>query len=267
MLHGGSAHIQPRELRQLFWRLLKRDMGSRYRGFLIGKLWFVLTPLLMLAVFTFVFSQVFAVRWKSSNDPRQLAIMLFAGLVIFQYFAELLSRAPGLILEERAYVNKSVFPLGVLPMVSVFGALANLGVSFVLLIILHLVMIGPLPLTAMWVPLIISPLVVLSLGLVYLFSAAGVYLRDLKQITPWLAQVCMFLGPVFYPLDSLPEWARPFVLLNPVALIIENTRTAVLAGAAPDFVGLWVYSIAALFVLWCGYSLFSLLKPGFADVA
>ena len=128
-------------------------------------------------------------------------------------------------------------------------------------------MIGPLPLTAMWVPLIISPLVVLSLGLVYLFSAAGVYLRDLKQITPWLAQVCMFLGPVFYSLILFPEWARQFVLLNPVALIIENTRTAVLAGAAPDFVGLWVYSIAALFVLWCGYSLFSLLKPGFADVA
>ena len=266
MLHGGTAHIQPRELRQLFWRLLKRDMASRYRGLLIGKLWFVLTPLLMLAVFTFVFSQVFAVRWKNSSDPRQLAIMLFAGLVIFQFFAELLTRAPGLILEERAYVNKAVFPLGVLPMVSVFGALANLGVSFVLLVILHWAMIGPLPPAALWAPVIVAPLVALSLGLVYFFAAAGVYLRDLKQITPWLAQVCMFLGPVFYPLDSLPEWARPFVLLNPVALIIENMRAVLLAGTAPDFVGLWAYSIAAGVVLWGGYSLFGLLKPGFADV-
>lgn len=250
----------------LIRRLLSREISSRYRGFIIGKVWFVMTPLLMLAVFTFVFSQVFAVRWDNVGDPRQLALMLFAGLVIYQFFAELLVRAPGLILEERAYVNKSVFPLYVLPLVATLSALANMAISFLLLILLHLILIGAMPLTALWLPVVVAPLVILTLGIVFIVSATGVYLRDLKQVTPWLGQVAMFLGPVFYPVTSLPPWARDWINLNPISVIIENARATVLFSRAPDFIQLWVYAIVALGLLVIGIRTFMRLKPGFADV-
>lgn len=250
----------------LIRRLLSREISSRYRGFIIGKVWFVMTPLLMLAVFTFVFSQVFAVRWDNVGDPRQLALMLFAGLVIYQFFAELLVRAPGLILEERAYVNKSVFPLYVLPLVATLSALANMAISFLLLILLHLILIGAMPLTALWLPVVVAPLVILTLGIVFMVSATGVYLRDLKQVTPWLGQVAMFLGPVFYPVTSLPPWARDWINLNPISVIIENARATVLFSRAPDFIQLWVYAIVAFGLLVIGIRTFMRLKPGFADV-
>jgi lipopolysaccharide transport system permease protein len=250
----------------LIRRLLSREISSRYRGFIIGKLWFVMTPLLMLAIFTFVFSQVFAVRWDNVVDPRQLALMLFAGLVIYQFFAELLVRAPGLILEEKAYVNKSVFPLYVLPLVATLSALANMAISFLLLVLLHLMLIGTMPLTALWLPVVIAPLVILTLGVVFMVSATGVYLRDLKQVTPWLGQVAMFLGPVFYPVTSLPPWARDWINLNPISVIIENARATVLFARAPDFIQLWVYTIVAFALLVIGIRMFMRLKPGFADV-
>jgi lipopolysaccharide transport system permease protein len=249
---------------RLLLRLARRDLETRYRGSVFGALWVVLQPLIMLAVFTFVFTVVFPSRWGGGTG--NFALLLYAGLVVYALFSEVVLRSATLFLENASYVKKVVFPLEVLPWVSALVAAVNAIVGAALLIGAYLLFFGLPAATALLAPVVIAPLIVLSVGLSFVVASLGVFIRDLRQIVPVLSQALMFFGPVLYPASALPEWIRPWLFLNPVTLIIEELRAVLFDGRSPDWPALGLYGLVALVVLLLGYALFRRLRPAFADV-
>ncbi len=218
--------------RALIGRLARRELEARYRGSYLGILWVVLLPLFMLGVYTFAFGVVFRARWADagSDSPWVFAIFLFAGLSVFSVFSEMVSRAPMLMLENPSYIKKVVFPIEILPVVTLTTALFNFAVSLLVLLALHVLVIGPPPWTAILIPLALVPLALFSLGISWFLAALGVYLRDLRQIITVAVTAVMFLTPIFYPSSAIPESVRPLILLNPLSTIVETARNVLFFG-------------------------------------
>lgn len=253
--------------RLLIWQLAKREVISRYRGSMFGLAWSFFNPLLMLAVYTFVFSVVFRARWGAETSSHgDFAIILFVGIIVHGVFAECVNRAPGLILNNASYVKRVVFPLETLPWVAMGATLFHSIISILVLLIAQLLVKGGIPVTALWLPIVIAPLVIATMGASWLLAAFGVYLRDIGQVTGILTTVMLFMAPVLYPVQALPETIRPWIYLNPLTFIIEQSREVFLWGNAPDFVGLCKYTLGALVAAWIGYAAFQKMRRGFADV-
>jgi lipopolysaccharide transport system permease protein len=256
--------------RQLLVRLTQREVIGRYRGSVLGWGWSFLNPLLMLAVYSFVFSQVFQSRWGStqngSNDPLLFAINLFTGLIVFNLFSECATKAPSLILSNSNYVTKVVFPLEILAGVTVGAASFHAITSLVILALFQIIGTGTIPITSLWLPLVWMPLVIGCLGLVWIVSALGVFLRDIGQVVNVAVSMLMFLSAVFYPVSALPAAWRPVLSLNPLVPIIEETRRVCVVGLAPDIHYLIGGSLLALILCELGYRSFEKARRGFADV-
>lgn len=254
--------------RSLLLELVVRDVSGRYRGSAMGMLWSLLTPVLMLAIYTFVFSVVFKSRWGEDQSAGKMvfALNLFAGMLVHGLVAECLNRAPGLIIGNVSYVKKVVFPLGILPWVGLGSALFHALIGLMVLLVFEFAIYGGLPLTAPLVLLVWLPLLVGMLGVMWLLAALGVYLRDIAQLTGILTTILMFLSPVFYPATALPEPYRTVLYLNPLTFLIEQTRAVLLDGVAPDWLGLVMAMIVASVVAMLGYNGFKKMRRGFADV-
>lgn len=252
----------------LIWQLLRRDVHSRYRGSVLGLLWSLGTPLIMLGIYTFVFQFVFKSRWNDTSGETTLsfAIVLFLGLTIHAVMAEILTKSPLLITGNQNFVKKIVFPLELLSWVTLLSAIFTFLISFGLLLVFILIELQRIPVTAFLLPLILLPYFLLLLGLSWFLAALGVYLRDIQQITGTLATLLLFLSPIFYSINILPENLQALIFLNPLSYVVESARTVLIYGRLPDFVGLGVYCVVALFVAWIGYSFFRKVRPGFADV-
>lgn len=253
--------------RELVWQLTLRDVAGRYRGSALGLLWSLFTPLLMLAVYTFVFGVVFQARWgQTPLDKGELAATLFTGLIIHGFFAECVNKAPSLIISHANYVKKVRFPLEILPWVSLGSALFHLGTSLLILLLFQVLMGHPLHWTLLLLPLVITPLALLVLGAAWFLAAIGVYLRDVGQAIGLFSTAMLFLSPIFYPLSAVPEPIRPWLLLNPLTFIIEQARLLVIVGGLPDWRGLALYTTFALLAAWLGFRFFNKARRGFADV-
>lgn len=254
--------------RQLFFKLLQRDFAERYRGSYLGVLWSLLLPLLSLLVFIFFFGVIFKVRWAGRGDGSlsNLALILFVGMALYNFLAECLSRAPGLILTHQNYVKNVIFPLEMLPAVMVASALLTLAATLVVILLLQTALGAGLTWTALLLPVTVLPLVMFVLGLSWFLAALGVYIRDIQQLIVPLVQLLMFLSPVFYPMESLPESIRPWLQLNPLALTIEQTRAVVLFGQPPAWIPYLLCLSAGLLVALLGASWFAQTRKGFADV-
>lgn len=252
----------------LIWQLLRRDIFSRYRGSVLGLLWSLGTPLIMLGIYTFVFQYVFKSRWNDAAGETTLsfAIVLFLGLTIHAVMAEILTKSPLLITGNQNFVKKIVFPLEILSWVTLLGAIFTFLISFGLLLIFILVELQRIPLTALLLPLIILPYLLLLLGISWFLAALGVYLRDIQQITGTLATLLLFLSPIFYSVNILPENLQTLIFLNPLSYIVESARAVLIYGQLPDFIGLGIYGLVALCVAWLGYTFFRAVRPGFSDV-
>jgi lipopolysaccharide transport system permease protein len=254
--------------RQLLRQLVKREVIGRYRGSFLGTAWSFFNPLLMLSVYTFVFTSVMKVRWAhtGSVDKVNFAILAFVGLAVHGFFAECLNKAPSLIIANVNFVKKVVFPLEALVWVLIGSALFHLAISMVVLLIAQIVLGVGVPWTALLFPLVFLPLVLLMTGVSWLLASSGVYLRDISQITGVLSSIMLFLSPVFYPLASLPNWVQPWAALNPLTYIIEDGRNVLVFGHWPRF-SLWaVWMAVGLAVLLLGYAYFQKTRKGFADV-
>lgn len=257
-----------RKNRQLIFQLTKREVVGRYKGSFLGMAWSFFNPILMLAVYTFVFSVAFKARWGSdeSEGKGQFAIVLFVGLMVHGLLSEVLNRAPALVLANSNLVKKVVFPLEILPLVTVLGALFHSVISMAVLLIAIVYLNGVLPWTAVLVPVVFLPLVVLATGLAWLLSSLGVYLRDVSQTMGIITSAMMFLAPVFYPITALPEGMQGWLFINPLTFIIEQARNVLVWGKLPDWEGLAIYSTIALLLAWAGYVWFQKTRKGFADV-
>jgi lipopolysaccharide transport system permease protein len=254
--------------RDLAWRLLQREVRERYRSSLLGIAWAFFNPLLSLLVFAFVFGVIFESRWDTGSlgQGPVFSLALFAGLLIYFFFAEVLTRSGGLILGKESYVKKVVFPLEVLSLVTVAVAALHLAVGFLILLAGYLLFQGAPPWTALFLPLIIFPLALFLLGLSWFVSSLTVYLRDLEQLIPSLVQLMMFLSCVFYPVTALPDWMQSWVLANPLALVIDQARGVLFYGRLPAWGSYGLFAAVAVLTFWAGAHWFERTRKGFADV-
>jgi lipopolysaccharide transport system permease protein len=253
--------------RQLIVQMSKREVMGRYSASMMGLTWSVLNPLMMLVVYTFVFSVVFKARWGTGEETRtQFALVLFTGLIVHGLLAEVLMRAPGVVVSNMNYVKKVVFPLEVLPVITMAGALFHGFVSVLVLLVANLLLNGVLHWTVVLLPLVLLPLVVLALGLAWILASIGVFVRDVGQVIGLLMTVLLFMSPVFYPTSTLPASLQPWMMLNPLTFIIEQARQVVIWGGLPDIKGWLVYMLIAVLVAWAGFFWFQRTRKGFADV-
>ena len=269
-----SFPVSLREMGASLWRhrrlvqvLVQREVIGRYRGSALGLLWSFFNPVFMLVVYTFVFSVVFKARWNVGSESKtEFALVLFAGLIMFNLFSECINRAPGLILSNVNYVKKVVFPLEILPWVVLGSAMFHALISLLVWLMAYGVLFGVPHPTVLLLPLIVLPLVLLVMGVSWGLASLGVYLRDVSQFIGMLTSVLMFLTPIFYPVNSLPEKYRPFLLANPLTPAVEMTRDVLFWGRVPDLAMLGLYALGTLLVAWLGFAWFQKTRKGFADV-
>lgn len=256
-----------REQRVLILALVRREVVGRYRGSIVGLLWSFFNPLLMLALYTFIFSVVFKARWAGGSDSKtEFALVLFSGLMVFNLFSECINRAPGLILGNVNYVKKVVFPLEILPIVAIGSAAFHMLISFLVWLLFYLIFFGVPPLTIVFLPLVILPLVLMTLGLSWILASLGVYLRDVSQIIGVVTTILMFLSPIFYSVANLPEKYRPFLKMNPLTLTVEQARDVMIWGKTLDWVALLSYMLVSSLIACLGFVWFQKTRKGFADV-
>lgn len=251
----------------LVMSLSRRGLAARYRGAAFGFIWAFLTPILMLMVYTFVFSVIFKARWGTgSGSTTEFALVLFIGLIVFNIFAECINQAPSLIIANANYVKKVVFPLEILPWVNLFVAVVNAAISLAVWLVAYVIFFGvPAP-TALLTPLVILPFLLVIMGLSWFIASLGVYVRDVAQIVGIVVTVTMFMSPIFYPLTALPENYRIFVALNPLAVVVEQMRQVLFWGESIDW-GLYLLELAgAAVAAWLGFAWFQKTRKGFADV-
>ncbi len=248
--------------------MTKVDILGRYRGSYLGILWSLLMPIFMLLVYTFVFSVILKAKWgvSSSETSADFALLLFAGIIIHGFFAEIMTRAPNIMVHNSNYVTKVVFPLPLLPLVSLLSGLFHAFISLIILLVALYVYYGHLPITSILLPIIWLPMIVLLAGVSWFFAAIGVYVRDLAQVAGPLSMLLLFLSPVFYPISQVPEKWQAFMLFNPLTLMIEQSRDVLIAGKLPDFSLLAIYMLIASVFCYASYRLFQKLKKGFSDV-
>lgn len=250
-------------LLQLTWRAIRQ----RYQASVLGVLWSLLSPLLMLTIYTLVFSKVFKIRWAGADDSTGMfAVILFVGTSLHGLLADVANRAPGLIAEHASYVKKVIFPLELLPVATLLAALFQcvLNLSIVLLAVAWTN--GQLSWHVLQLPLVLAPFVLLLLGFAWFICALGVFMRDLLPVTALVTTGLMFLSPVFYPADAVPERLRFWMQLNPLTFVIEQARGSLIWAQPLDVQGLLIYTLSACMVAWLGFFWFQKTRKGFADV-
>ena len=253
--------------RSLTWELAKRDVLGRYRGASFGLLWSLLSPFLMLLIYTFAFGTVLGSRWPDvESGGASFAIVLFAALIVHGFFAECLNKAPMLVAGQPGLVKRVVFPLDLLPwpmvMSAAFHAIANLAVFLVLQTVLD----GGIQWTALWFPVVLAPLAIAALAVGWALSALGVYLRDIGQVTPLLSVALLFLSSAMVPPTAVPDEYRLLFALNPLSFVMEQSRDVLIRGRMPDLAGLALYASVAFAAAVAARALFGRLRRGFADV-
>jgi len=221
----------------------------------------------MLMVYTIVFSEIFTSRWGGVQGGKtEFAVVLFVGMIVLNLFSEMLNRAPGLILSNANYVKKVVFPIELLPIIAMGTALFHSCISVGVLLGAFLLFNGYLHWTIIFMPLVLLPLIILTLGVSWTLASLGVFIRDVGQTIVLITTVLMFLSPVFYPVSAVPERLRVFIMANPLTFIIEQARDVLIWGRLPNFLGLGAYTIVALMIAWLGFAWFQKTRKGFSDV-
>lgn len=253
--------------RVLILRLTRREIESRYRGSFLGILWSFVVPIMLLAVYTFVFSVVFQARWEVPvGNQGHFALILFSGLIVFNLFGDCINRAPGLMLGNPAYIKRVVFPLEILPWVALFSAVFHAMLSFLVLALAYVLLLGVPPWTAVLAPVLLVPHLLLIVGCTLFLSSVGVFVRDLQQLIGVLTMMLMFLTPLFYPASAIPEGLRPYIAYSPLALVVEAERGVLFWGILPQW-SIWgAFFAISWLVAWLGYVWFMKTKKGFADV-
>ncbi|MCP3392311.1 ABC transporter permease [Bradyrhizobium sp. CCGB12] len=247
--------------------LADREIRSRIVGTYLGLGHYVVVPLLMLLIYSFVFSQIFTMSWPGAiGRYSDFVLRVFIGLIIFQFAAELFNRAPSLVLENPAYIKKVVFPLETLVPIAITVALFAAIVSFGVFLLGHVIIVGLPSAAIFWMPIILLPLILLTAGLGWALAALGVFLRDLRQLVGVLVSLLTFLSPIFYPLSAVPPAFRAVIALNPLTQIIEMTRSAIFDHQSPSFLPLLLLYAGTAAVAQIGYWGFMRTKKAFADV-
>ncbi len=255
--------------RELIWDLTRRELSQRYRGSFLGAIWSLVIPLVMLLIYTFVFGVVFKARWQGLDQnlpPQEFALILFSGLAAFNVFSEVVNQAPNLVVSHPNYVKKVIFPLEILPIVTLLVALVNSLIMVGLILLGTLIIQGTVSATLYMLPLAYLPLIFLCLALSWFLSSLGVYIRDIGQGISVFVQVLFFLSPIFYPLDAVPVQIRAIMAASPLSAIVESFRSILLLGQPLSWLSWALWTLGTFVAAWLAFIWFTKTKKGFADV-
>jgi len=251
---------------ELIFSFAKRELLGRYKGSALGIAWAVLTPVVMIAIFTFIFAGIFGARFGLNHSHWDYALYLFCGLLPWSMFQESVQQSANTIVTNSNLVKRVVFPLETLPAAHVFAALGNQLFATVALLIATIIIRQRLELTALWLPVLLIPQLLLTLGVAWLIASLGVFLRDIAQGMTLLLMAWMYLTPIIYPESIVPERFRTFIDLNPFTPLVRNYRHIFLEGINPDWRGIAYFAAIAAIVFTFGYWWFARTRKGFADV-
>lgn len=271
LLFIGDFTMLPRQIIKnwtLLRQLVARNIASRYRGSMLGLLWSFAQPLLMLCVYTFVFSVVFKIRWGIDTEGSRSAfpMIMFCGMALYTVFAESVSANCGIIVSNSNFVKKVIFPLEILPVAQTVASF-TLGLAwFLLLFIGAIFFFGEISFTMLLLPLILVELFLFTLGVSYFVASLGVYVRDTAYVVGVVLQILFFMTPIFYPIKAVPEEYRWPLLLNPLTTMIEEARKVFLYGQLPDWKFLGISFLVSVIVCQLGAAWFTKTKKGFSDV-
>jgi lipopolysaccharide transport system permease protein len=254
--------------RDLLRQLIRRNIEVRYKGTMMGLVWMIVTPLVMLAVYTFVFGVVFKARWGVGfgDSKAAFALIMFCGMAVFNIFSESVNGSVGIVAGNPNYVKKVVFPLKLLPVSSVLSA-CFFGLIWIGILLLGVVIFfHKICFSAIFLPLILIPLVLFSCGIAWFVASLGVFIRDLSHAIGIILQVLYFMTPIFYSVEMVPEKVRPILLLNPLTPIVQSARQVLMYDQWPDWHALGIVTLLSMTVFQLGYFWFMKTKRGFADV-
>jgi lipopolysaccharide transport system permease protein len=273
MLSAQAAH---RRIWQPLWQLpkradliftfAKRELLRRYKGSALGIAWAVLTPVVMIAIFTFIFAGIFGARFGANHSHWDYALYIFCGLVPWTMFQESVQQSANTIVANSNLVKRVVFPLEALPAAQVFAALGSQLFATVALLIATIIVRQRLELTAFWFPVLLIPQLLFALGAAWLVASLGVFLRDIAQGITLLLMAWMYLTPIIYPESLVPDRFRPLIDFNPFTPLVRNYRGIFLDGRSPDWRGLAYFTAFALVLFLFGYWWFARTRKSFADV-
>ena len=254
--------------RQLLAQFTKRALLHRYKGSYLNLLWSFLNPLAMLLVYTFVFSVIFRPNWENTNGNSHIhfALILFAGLIPYNLFSEAILAAPESIVSRPNFVKKVIFPLEILPLSRLGAAIVHSLLSVLILLFAVFVILGKLPWTLIFLPVIYLPLIFFCAGLSCILASLGVFIRDVGHLLEILVRLLFFMSPIVYPITAIPPDFRFIIYLNPLTFIINYFQQTLIFGEMIDFqeFALVFGGSFGLFVL--GYVWFMKSKQTFADV-
>jgi lipopolysaccharide transport system permease protein len=251
---------------ELIFSFAKRELLARYKGSALDIAWAVLTPVVMIAIFTFIFAGIFGARFGANDSHWDYALYLFCGLLPWTMFQEAIQQSANTIVAHSNLVKRVVFPLEALPAAQVFAALGTQLFATVALLIATLIIRQRLEVTGLWLPVVLIPQLLFALGSAWLIASLGVFLRDITQGITLLLMAWMYLTPIIYPESIVPERFRTFINLNPFTSLIRSYRRIFLDGAAPDWRGLAYFTVIALVIFIFGYWWFARTRKSFADV-
>ena len=252
--------------RSLVLELTKREFSGRYNGSFGGIMWSFIQPLFLLTVYTVAFGVILKARWGSGGSTPEYALMLFAGLIIFNAFSEVLSKSSTLITSNPNFVKKVVFPLELLPVITVANALIHALIGVTVWLLGYTFLFGLPKIASIMFPLILVCFVPVLLGIGWLLSALGVIVRDISQLTGMLNHTLLFLTPIFYSIEAAPPLLKKLLMLNPLTFIVEQFRLVLFYGQIPEIKYLFAYFVLASVFAWLSLVLFRRLRPIFADL-
>lgn len=261
-----SAFWNLRSNCSLVRQLIAREVQKRYRGSYLGLCWALIQPLATLLVYTFVFSVVLHSHWDQGQSSPQFALTMLAGLLVYDVFAEILQLSALLITQNTGYVKKVIFPLEVLSMASLGSSLIFLGLNFIVFIVGMLAINHHLTVTTLLFPLVLVPLVMLTIGTSWFVASLGVFIPDLNHFLQIFLRLMFFITPIFYPIEKVPEALRWIIYINPLAILVEQARRTLLWNQPLQWRQWGIVTLVSLVIMQFGYAWFMETKRGFADV-
>ena|SRR3990167_678410 len=254
------------QYRDLIVELTKREFSGRYQGSFGGIMWSFIQPLFLLTIYTLAFGVILKTRWSFSGSTGVYALMLFLGLIIFNAFSECLLNSTKLITKNPNFVKKIVFPLELLPIITVLTNLLHACIAIAVWIAGYFLFFGSIRPTVILFAVVLLCFAPILLGLGWLLAALGVIIRDISHATTMLNHTLLFLTPIFYSVEAAPTRIQKLLLLNPLTFIIEQFRKIMFLGQLPDFAGLGIYFGCAVLFACISLGFFRWLRPNFADM-
>jgi lipopolysaccharide transport system permease protein len=253
------------QYRELIRAIVRRDLTQRFRDSYFGWIWAVLAPLAMLWVYMLVFSNVVSVPRAAAESTVSRGLSIFLALVIFNLFAELISRAPTLLHEHVNFLKKSVFPADALGWIAMLRALAYAGIAMAVLLAFEIAS-GSLSLTMLLLPILVVPFCLMTLGFIWFLAALGALTRDVSHLMITIVPVLIFATPVFYSVADLPPGNHFLLYCNPLTAHIEMARQVLLKGAAPDSLTYFACLGVSVCLFYGGYAFFTRYRDVVVDV-